>query len=168
MAEDGVSPPGRSGLRDGLCPTREDGEAFLVVVVVFDVEAPDEDWVFGGDFRFSCAAPELAPGFTLVLPSAPSSGVNPLDNPSLPRPIIAAGVTGAIVVGFVGLIWCACSCCPSSPTFEVPSPGGAGGGIDKSTGDGVSSIAALLFFLDRARIAGVDVKLAEPRACLPL
>lgn len=168
MAEDGVSPPGRSGLRDGLCPTREDGEAFLVVVVVFDVEAPDEDWVFGGDFRFPCAAPELAPGFTLVLPSAPSSGVNPLDNPSLPRPIIAAGVTGAIVVGLVGLNWCPCS---GSPTLEDPSPaigGGAGGGIDKSTGDGVSSIAALLFFLDRARTAGVDVKLAEPRACLPL
>lgn len=103
-----------------------------------------------------------------MLPSAPSSGVNPLDNPSLPRPIIAAGVTGAIVVGLVGLNWCPCS---GSPTFEDPSPafgGGAGGGIDKSTGDGVSSIAALLFFLDRARMAGVDVKLAEPRACLPL
>ena len=127
IAEDGGSPPGRRGLSEGLCPTRDDGESFFCPAPARVDAEEDEGPAFGGLFLF---APTLDPA-----PSTdPSSGASPLDRPNRPSPIIAAGVTGAIAAGLVGLV---SPCCPLAP-----SPGGAGGGIDKSTGDGLSSATA--------------------------
>ena len=137
-------------------------------------------FAFGGDLRVTAVVElVLAPTFDAALEDE-----GPLLIPSRPKFMILAGVTGAsegvpvaellptVCNGFVSL-----PC--SLPRFweSGEEVGGAGGGIDKSTGEGVSPTTSLIvnalfggtddgvFILGIASIAGVDVKEAVPRLC---
>jgi hypothetical protein len=142
-------------------------------------------FALGGDLRV------VVGDVALVLAVAFREGERPLPVPSLPRFIMLAGVTGAsegVVVaelspdcdvGDVAVAVAPAPCSVCWPCDSDPVLGGAGGGIDKSTGEGVSPTAspivntllggtdAGVLALGSAGIAGVDVNDATPRLCAP-
>lgn len=124
--------------------------------------------VFLDGFRVTGASPPdlgLATAFPLgsffpFTESCPAAGVNPLLKPSLPRFIMLAGVTGVICRSGLGDICIA----PFIDDDATWLEGGAGGGIDRSTGDGESPSTTVLFLLDlEDRINGVEFVDLEPR-----
>lgn len=87
-------------------------------------------------------------------------GDKPLLRPSRPRFMILAGVTGVSCKSGRGDIGMLLLSDDDGIWFE----GGAGGGIERSTGEGVSPSATVLFFRERVdRMSGVEVVDLEAR-----
>ena len=94
-------------------------------------------------------------------------GERPLPKPREPRFMIMAGVTLA------GLVPCVEELSGGEGDWDcVADFGGAGGGIERSTGEGVSATAsptaATLSRLPLPRIAGVEPALTDPRTAAEL
>lgn len=168
-AEEGARPPGRRGLREGLM--REVLEPFLVIDFIAGPDEVDTGAgagvgadTFGGVLPFAFA-------FPLSIFCCPSTagrgGERPLPRPRRPRFMILAGVTGESAEPLVEVPGDTCADCRvSAEIASVAWVVAEGGGIDRSTGEGVSPTIslAILFLLDCARIAGVEPTLADPRA----